>query len=69
MLAGQRIANTMAALTLRLTPRTPAELAAQPPAFWSRILAYTEAGIPDGIAMQLVGQRVAAFKRSIKSGK
>ena len=48
----RRLANTMAALTLRLTPRTPAELNAQPAAFWSRILGYANNGITADVTVQ-----------------
>ena len=48
----RRLANTMAALTLRLTARTPAELNAQPAAFWSRILGYANNGITADVTVQ-----------------
>lgn len=47
-----RMANTMAALTLRLTPRTPAELNAMPASFWSRILGYANNGITADVTVQ-----------------
>jgi hypothetical protein len=40
-----RMANTMAALTLRLTPRTNTELTAKTGAYWTSILNYANAGI------------------------
>ena len=40
-----QISNTMAALTLRLTPRTRTELDAKPASFWSQILTYADNGI------------------------
>lgn len=47
-----RIANTLAALTLRLTPRTPAELNALPASFWSRVLGYANNGITADVTVQ-----------------
>ena len=47
-----RMANTMAALTLRLNARTPAELAEQPTSFWTRLLNYANAGITADVTVQ-----------------
>jgi hypothetical protein len=41
----QRLANTMAAATLRLMPRSRTELDAQPATFWTKILGYADKGI------------------------
>ena len=40
-----RISRTMAAQTLRLTPRTQTELDAKPASFWQQIFTYANAGI------------------------
>ena len=40
-----QMSNTMAALTLRLTPRTRTELDAKPTSFWTQILTYADNGI------------------------
>jgi hypothetical protein len=48
----RRIANTLSALTLRLTPRTRAELDAKPASFWTDILARAQAGINFDVVVQ-----------------
>jgi hypothetical protein len=48
----RKMANTLAALTLRLTPRTPAELNGKAASFWTQILTYANAGITADLIVQ-----------------
>jgi hypothetical protein len=48
----KRVANTMAALTLRLTARTPGELTEMPTSFWQRLQGYASAGLTNDLTVQ-----------------
>jgi hypothetical protein len=47
-----RISRTLAAHTLRLTPRSRTELDAKPASFWQQIYTYTSAGVNADIVVQ-----------------